>query len=380
MNYELKYLKYKNKYLSLRDKYLNIFTEVDFSLEKSSTLNKKKYLALQDILTYSMNSDFSKEKLEQSNKNKYLSLRDKYLNIFSEVDFSKEQLNKNKYSMNSNKINNQIGGVDRTIIFACTTMIENSTLDKNFDLINNAINRLIPVRDIKHPHFIIVSSNVSLPNANLVSKLVANNYRTTFNSTQNKQIMQFINEEFIGKNNTFDVLVLTGCNDFISTITRPNFLIGRRIDINQIFALVKTNLYNLYKAVNMYIINVYHSKTGFINVEDFMAPMSIDNILSHNICCKIFNRLFTRIEDGIYIKNQGITEEEYNGISTEEFQKNVDLFQGIINDESMTNERKADLIFEHFVPKSYITYISTVFKNDGSSVRDTIGRLINYWK
>ncbi len=296
-------------------------------------------------------------------KIKYLSLRDKYLNISDGLE-------------QSNKNNNQIGGAERTIIFACTTMIENSTLDKHFDLINNAINRLIPVSDIKHPYFIILSPSGSPPNANLVSKLVANNYRTTLNSTINKQLMEFINEEFIVKNNTFDILVLTGCNDLISTITRTNFVVGRRIDNNQIFASVKPNLYNMYKAVNMYIINVYRIGTGFINVEDFMAPISIENILSHNICFKIFNRLFTRIENGIYTKNQGITEEEYNRISTEEFQTNVDLFQGIINDESLTNERKGDLIFENFVPKSYIA----IFNRDSSSIRATFGRLVNYWK
>jgi len=336
MNYELKYLKYK-----------------------------KKYLALQDILTYLMNSNFSKEKLEQSNKNKYLSLRDKYLNIFS----LSSTLNKKKYLMNSN---NQIGGAERTIIFACTTMIENSTFDTHFDLINNAINKLIPIHDIKHAHFVIVSSKISPPKPELVSKLVANNYIVTTNSTQNKQIMPFINEEFIAKNNTFDILVLTGCNDLLSTITLTNFVINRRIDHNQIFALVKPNLYNLYKSVNMYIINVYHSRSGFINVEDFLAPISIQNILSHNICFKIFNRLFTRIEDGIYRKNQGITEEEYNRISTEEFHRNVDLYQGIINDESIPNERKKDLIFENFIPKSYITFVSTMKRGDAHSIKDSI--------
>lgn len=319
MNYELKYLKYK-----------------------------KKYLALQDILTYSMNYNFSKEKLEQSNKNKYLSLRDKYLN-------------------------NQIGGAERTIIFACTTMIENSTLDKNFDLINNAINNLIPIHDIKHPYFIINSVNTSsIPKPDLVSKLVANNYRVTSNSTKNKQIMPFINEEFVEKNNTFDILVLTGCNDLLSTITLSNFTLYRTIDHNRIFALVKPNLYNLYKAVNMYVINVYHSRTGFINVEDFMAPISIDNILSHNICFKIFNRLFTRIEDGIYRKTPGITEEEYNRISTEEYQRNVDIYQNIINDESIPTERKKDLIFDNFIPESYVRFVTTLKRGDARSIKNSI--------
>ncbi len=354
MDYKLKYLKYKNKYFNLKLKYLNIFSEDDFSYKKSSTLNKKKYLLIKDILTYSMNSEKSLDFSEQSNKNKYFNLK-----------------------------NNQKGGADKTILFGCTSLNNGSTFDENFDFINNAINRLIPISYIKHPYFVI-NSLTNEPKSILIENLKKNNYMLSDDLYKKSDLMQFINTEFVEKNKTIDVLILTGCNYFLTTITSEKFtytFLTRANLYADMFALAKPNLYMIYKAINDdgYILNFYINKSEFINVEDFISPIGLVYILIHNICYKIFNRLFTRIENGIYRKNTGMTEEVYNRISDEEYHQNLEHFVSIANNKSITMEERIDLIIEDFIPKSYFKFIKENITIDVDIKISIKGHLLKFY-
>ncbi len=290
-------------------------------------------------------------------KNKYFNLRIKYLSEHS---------------------NNQNGGANRIIIFGCTSINDGSTLDKNFDLINNAINKLISVSDIKYPYFLIKSFNKIENKPELVAKLIQNNYIVSEDNIKNTEIMQFINEEFIAKNKTIDVLILAECNYLLATITSTEFTIKyltRKGEYKNMFDIAKPNLYNMYKAVDGYIINIYHYKSGFINVEDFISQLAINYILLHNIFYKIFNRLFTRIEDGVYRKNPGITEEDYNIISNKEYDINLELFLNIMNS-TESKEYKIEMIIKNFLPESYIRYLKMRNIND-SFIKSSIISIIN---
>jgi hypothetical protein len=111
----------------------------------------------------------------------------------------------------------------------------------------------------------------------------------------------------------------------------------------------------MYKSINGYIINIYYGPNIFIDVEYFTAPLTYRYILLHIIFCKIFNKLFTKIENGVYKKKDGITVEEYNHMCDEEYSYLKKILE------------EKQLIIE-FLPESYFENLKKIRDKDDEDI------------
>jgi hypothetical protein len=316
--------------------------------------------------------------MDTNYKLKYLKYKNKYIN-----------LQKNISSFNL------FGGANKHIIFGCTYINDSSTYDTKFDLINDTINKLIPIHEIKQPHF-ITTQIYGPPKQELITKMNENNYIITENSeTFNKtSIIDYINSEFVLKEKNIDVLVLTQCNDFLSSFlqnpdTYYNYMarykdLSKLMDYKELFDLLKINLLNVYKSVE-FIINIYYDKDSNVikqNIEYTISVATSSFILLHHIFCEIFYKLFELIEQGVYRKQIGITDADYNRICDEIYKRNIDECFEIIKDRNINIAEKNAAIVNKFILQDtkYIKKFTDENESDIRSImiKKNIDKFINH--
>jgi hypothetical protein len=295
---------------------------------------------------------------------KYIKYKNKYYSL------------KNKFLMK--KLNNQIGGANRIIVFACTSLKPGTTFDRYFDLLISTINKYIPIENIKDTYFIDTAINTTYKQE-LIQKMTKHNYNIENIKNEKQILIEYIKENFLQQNIKIDVLVLSECNDFISSFTTAaffvkyyNFFKKNRDKDKELFDIVKANLYLLYDSVNGYIINIYYNKGGFTNIVFFMSPVTISYLLLHFIFCNIFNQLFAIIEEGIYKKNDGISQKDYDGICEYEFNRAADAYYRILDDPDIPVEEKRINISRLFNLDIYFTFIKNNKSVDDSYIQKEI--------
>lgn len=230
---------------------------------------------------------------------------------------------KNKYKI----LQKQIGESPRNIIFACTTLSKESTLNKNFDMINNTIKKipceLNPCGE-KNAHFVYKLPEYTIQeelftNNYLEHQLIENNYTIQKDNDKyvfNLNLVMFINSV---PNTKFNIIISAQCNDFVSIFT------GDRSDTENkllFHELVSNNLKKLYDCLSDdgVIINYYYDNDDntskcipkdFYRSKSFVTYGYFDvHIILYKCICKIFTKIY--FEDVnveyIYKKKPGYTD------------------------------------------------------------------------
>ena len=257
-----------------------------------------------------------------------------------------------KYKIKYTNLKKQFGGNgEKNILFACTTLHTDSTLSKNFDVINQKINELLGGNSggLKKNTYIVYNKtgyekfDIFAIDNDLMKKLESNNYNIKksyfdIRFIHVKDLVNFLREMTMrqGMNISFDILVLTQCNNLVTTITGDE---KQNID-KDTEKYVMDNMLIFYNSLseNGYLINYYY------NEKDEMVPLNVDqyyssylySFKSHIALSYCFNELFTNIGPGIYHKNKNNATEAYK-IIAKSFKKTDDEIIEIINSNTKDN-------------------------------------------
>lgn len=218
-----------------------------------------------------------------------------------------------KYKIKYLSLNkSQKGGNTENIIFACTTLLQNSTLALNFD----AINREFNTENIKNT-YLIYEKPINNKKNNLdydlefKKKLNDLNYTIMQNGENSVYYMSFISFLSTHPDIKFDKIIFAQCNDMISTLTFDSFTQWQDNRTSSNYVLLLNNIKLLYNSISDggCIINYYYdfrlSKPfSLMNIENTRNEVTTYQFfIFHFIICRCINELFTNTSTGKYIKN-----------------------------------------------------------------------------
>jgi hypothetical protein len=168
----------------------------------------------------------------------------------------------------------------KNVLFACTTLDEDSTLSKNFYEINKLVRNDLEQNEIINTYFVYKISEVepilidNIPFDQTVDNLRNNNYFIAQDPI-NINFVDFLKQN---PNLKFDKIVLTQCNDII-TIIIGDFI---KTFENNLFQEIFNNLFHMYNSLkdNGIIINYWYTTDNELNLNSFsntLAPVTILN-------------------------------------------------------------------------------------------------------
>jgi len=257
-----------------------------------------------------------------------------YKLLFKTIRKSKKNVRKHKSSSIyaiSNPINKKFipnkhkhilaGGNNDNILFGCTTLDQNSTLTKNFELINKTIRTYIPA-DIILNTFLLYKS----PSSKQHNAVSSNSIQETLKTLKEKNYHQIkeINHNIMDfiKTQTHDffyrMIVLTECSNLLATLLSEKILLSVKFKCTpDIYNIIDENIFLLYsKIVNYgYLINFFlekDNKTQLTNIDNFMAAFDTTRYLPLVIySILIMKILYKLVSTGIYKKINDIYFDDY---------------------------------------------------------------------
>ena len=236
-----------------------------------------------------------------------------------------------------------VGGAPDNILFGCTTLNNNSTLTVYFETINSIIRTYIQPEIVLTTFCVSGTSSVDKELETNTPKLIAANYIdvTTFEDN----IINFLQTN----ERRYKMIVLSQCSSLLLTlfykklenITIIDLLTIRDLheelaelpkpEINiALYDDVEQNLFLLYEKIidNGYIINFYYehdpavrntlnhkNDIKLVDITDinFVSPTELLKCIPFAIyTIQIINLLFTKIEEGVFQRKQGISRETYS--------------------------------------------------------------------
>jgi hypothetical protein len=245
----------------------------------------------------------------------------------------------------------------KNILFACTTLDEDSTLSENFDVINNLVRNDLE-QDELQTYFVYKYTNAKYKIIDY--KLSKDILKSTFLKIILEQNGYVINDpedinlvDFLIKNINlkFDKIILTQCNEIITIITGE--------EINPSYDLIYTNLKQIYSSLkdNGVIINYYYD----INSE--LSLSSFSNTLSYNALKHFPYILFILILLGIFFEEKSI------GIYRKKLNVDVDsidineIINNLTGHFNQTNNYKTVQDYKNFFINSIETFSSDIGNN-----------------
>ena len=281
----------------------------------------------------------------------------------------------------------------KTILFACTTLDEHSTLSRNFEYINKFIKKNYK-NDVINSYFVcylpanckkyIIEQEYS---SYLEDTLIENNYiinkKDDKSYVYNNMIIKFIKNN---NNLSFDMIVMTGCDNLLRTITGKQ---SRFIDAfnEDIFDVVIKNMLILHNSLNENGL-VYNLRANFnrslktfnnkkykpTTKRNFDYDYTLQNSLEFIIFIAFINRvrklLFKNISRGKYIKRDINIEEYY--VKCEIIKEKIKKkFKKKINSKKNSKD-----ILEYLLDKYIKQYLGNI--NDISN--EEIERVFNLYK
>lgn len=278
----------------------------------------------------------------------------------------------------------------KTILFACTTLDEHSTLSRNFEYINKFIKKNYKNNVINSYFSCYLPSNIIKQeySSYLEDTLIENNYiinkKDDKSYVYNNMIIKFIKNN---NNLSFDMIVMTECDNLLRTITgkQSKFIDAFNEDI---FDVVIKNMLILHNSLNENGL-VYNLRSNFnrslktfnnkkykpTTRKNFDYDYTLQNSLEFIIFIAFINRvrklLFKNISRGKYIKRDINIEEYY--VKCEIIKEKIKKkFKKKINSKKMNSKD----ILEYLVNKYLKLYSFDI--NDISN--EEIERVFNLYK
>lgn len=278
----------------------------------------------------------------------------------------------------------------KTILFACTTLDEHSTLSRNFEYINKFIKKNYK-NDVINSYFACyLPSNIIEQeySSYLEDTLIENNYiinkKDDKSYVYNNMIIKFIKNN---NNVSFDMIIMSECDNFLRTITgkQSKFINGFNEDI---FDVVIKNMLILHNSLNENGL-VYNLRANFnrslktfnnkkykpTTRKNFDYDYTLENSLEFIIFIAFINRvrklLFKNISKGKYIKRDINIEDYY--VKCEKIKEKIKKkFKKKINSKKMNRND----ILEYLVNK-YLKLYSFDINNISN---EEIERVFNLYK
>lgn len=278
----------------------------------------------------------------------------------------------------------------KTILFACTTLDEHSTLSRNFEYINKFIKKNYKNNVINSYFSCYLPSNIIEQeySSYLEDTLIKNNYiinkKDDKSYVYNNMIIKFIKNN---NNLSFDMIVMTECDNLLRTITgkQSKFIDAFNEDI---FDVVIKNMLILHNSLNEngLVYNLRANFNGSLKTfnnkkykpttrKNFDYDYTLQNSLEFIIFIAFINRvrklLFKNISRGKYIKRDINIEEYY--VKCEIIKEKIKKkFKKKINSKKMNSKD----ILEYLVNKYLKLYSFDI--NDISN--EEIERVFNLYK
>lgn len=278
----------------------------------------------------------------------------------------------------------------KTILFACTTLDEHSTLSRNFEYINKFIKKNYKNNVINSYFACYLPSNIIEQeySSYLEDTLIENNYiinkKDDKSYVYNNMIIKFIKNN---NNLSFDMIVMTECDNLLRTITgkQSKFIDAFNEDI---FDVVIKNMLILHNSLNEngLVYNLRANFNGSLKTfnnkkykpttrKNFDYDYTLQNSLEFIIFIAFINRvrklLFKNISIGKYIKRDINIEEYY--VKCEIIKEKIKKkFKKKINSKKMNSKD----ILEYLVNKYLKLYSFDI--NDISN--EEIERVFNLYK
>ena len=225
----------------------------------------------------------------------------------------------NKYKTKYLLSKAQYGGVNKNILFGCTSLSEDSTLSKYFDYINYAIDNIIPENVKKNAYFVYKTPSFwdELP-------LIKDNYLENKLNEKEFNVIKYENNyvfdaniiNFIEHNKTrkFDIIVFTQCNDFIGNLggneINKEFMFASFEKIEMLHKQLLQNLITLYNSLpdSGILMNMYFAeKTSHGIMLDFKCSISYISFkifISHILLYMCFLLLFSKNNNRKHLYNK----------------------------------------------------------------------------
>lgn len=180
------------------------------------------------------------------------------------------------------------------IMMACTSFGEKSTIVKNWWLVHETLNtKILSFEEIpKDVH--IFSMEPPKDDTEIISLIKELNYNI-FNKDDRK--ISMIDYLLKYPQIKFDIAVLAECNNLEN-------LFSSKPDDSPKNLLNNFKLFYNSLISNAFVIILYHVKDRFTTVEEFCAPMSAANFDYHMLLVNVFNSLFIKKSDNIYMKKR----------------------------------------------------------------------------
>jgi hypothetical protein len=202
------------------------------------------------------------------------------------------------------------------ILFACTSLLSDSSLIRDYDYINSSLKMYYPLGDMefkkikKDTYLIYKTMNITGENTlEIFNKfknkriLESNGYNLIGNSSnkyvRNQDLYTFLKETPI----EFDIIVFTQCNNLVETIIS----VEEPYDSHRVEVIIDSIL-NLYNSLtdSGFIFNFYYQgqdlDSVLCDIEDFYSDMSSEKLMYHIYIFECFSFLFERIDTGVYQK------------------------------------------------------------------------------
>lgn len=203
----------------------------------------------------------------------------------------------------------QIGGNNINIMFACTSLLADSTLSLNFDTINKQINSLIePINPLskKIAYFVYkkpfsVGPTVNQDIRETKEKMEKNGY--SINPTIDINLVDYIKQN---KSIKYKIILLTQCSAILYSI------IGEDKMNNESYDNIIINSLELYNSIEVdgFLIEYGYNRGMSVKLDSFennASHTSITRDLPWSLFTyKILNILFINISPGIYKKNNNL--------------------------------------------------------------------------
>lgn len=211
-------------------------------------------------------------------------------------------------STSSSSIPSSSTSSTKNVLFACTTLDEDSTLSKNFDEINKLVRTDLKDEDKLHAYFVykyplgkyfLIKAGYKdeIKSTDLRPELETNGY--IIKDPQDVNLVNFLRENDL----KFDKIILTQCNEIVTIITGD--------EIEPTYSIIFDNLKQIYSSLNDegVIINYYYGINGELSLSSFsntLAGITLEYFPYVLFILILIGNFFEEKSIGIYHKKSNV--------------------------------------------------------------------------
>jgi|TARA_B100001093_G_C26830883_1_gene1016032 hypothetical protein len=231
----------------------------------------------------------------------------------------------------------------KNVLFACTTLDEDSTLSENFKEINKLVRSDLKDEDKLQAYFVYKYSygkydlieqgeKNEIMSTDLKPELENNGY--IINNPQDVNLVNFLRENDL----KFDKIILTQCNEIVTLITGD--------EIEPTFSIIFENLKQIYSSLKNdgVIINYYYGINGELSLSSFsntFAGITLDYFPYVLFILILISNFFEKKDIGIYHKKLNVN---VDSINIEEIINNLTIHFNKTDNYTTVEEYKKFLI------------------------------------